>query len=113
MCIKDRKRLKLRCLALLGLCLYLFDTGSDSWVGARLIQNCHTRFGAGVLCLVYVLPGFFIVTNYMLGEKEDDTFIYELLVVFFGFVFWIPFSIFLLMVNLVTLNDEWLAKAKM
>ena len=72
MCIKDKKWLKRFCLALLGLCLYLFDNGTDTAVANRLIQNCHVRFGAHVLCLVYVLPGLLISINTMINDKNQN-----------------------------------------
>ena len=97
MCIKDRKRLKLFGLALLGLCLYCFDTGSDTWVGNRLIQNCHVRFGAGVLCLVYVVPGLFVMIAYILDPDNPDAgcignFFTGLLI----FVFFVPGAVYFL-----------------
>ena len=56
----------------MGLCLYLFDTGSDTAVGYISIQNCHIRFGAAVLCLVYVIPGIFVMLNAMIDPKNQD-----------------------------------------
>ena len=108
MFIKDRKRLKLFGLALLGLCLYLFDTGSDTWVGNRLIQNCHVRFGAGVLCLVYVVPGLFAMIKVILDPDNQDNFLIGLFIL----VLFVPMTAFSLLANLVKLNDESLKTAK-
>ena len=48
---------KARCLAIFSLCLYTFDTGSDSFVGGDLIWKCHQKYGMSVFFLV-LLPGF-------------------------------------------------------
>ena len=113
MCIKDRKRLKLFGLALLGLCLYCFDTGSDTWVGNSLIQNCHVRFGAGVLCLVYVVPGLFVMIGGMSSpNNRDNSCIVNFFIGLLFFVFFVPGTVFTLLANLVKLNDESLRFAK-
>ena len=113
MSIKDKIWLKRFCLALLGFCLYLFDTGSDTAVGYILIQNCHKRFGAAVLCLVYVLPGLFVWLNETFHhDNQDKSFTLR----FFGgllfCVFFVPYAVFTLIANLITLDDEWLSHSK-
>lgn len=114
MCIKDKKRLKMFGLALLGLCLYFFDTGSDTWVGNTLIQNCHYRFGAGVLCLVYVLPGLIVLLKTMMDpENQVDTCIVRFLYGLCGFVLFVPFSIWALLANLIKFNDDSIEDVKM
>ena len=116
MCINNRKWLKMFGLALLGLCLYLFDTGSDTWVGYRLIQNCHNRFGAGVLCLVYVLPGLVVMINHMFDPEnkvnQDDTCISKFITGFVVGVFFVPIAVFTFLASLVMTNDESLKWAK-
>ena len=113
MCIKDRKRLKRFGLALLGLCLYLFDTGSDTWVGYRLIQNCHVRYGAGALCLVYVVPGLFTMIAYMIDPSNpDDGCISNFFKWLILLVFLVPVTAFMLLANLVKMTDESLKNAK-
>ena len=111
MCIKDKKWLKRFCLALLGLCLYLFDTGSDTAVGNTLIQNCHVRFGAAVLCLVYVLPGLFLWLKLIIDPQNQDGSCCDFCDLFFC-VFIVPVTAFELVANLVKMNDEWLNRAK-
>merc|ERR1719362_793977 len=108
MCIKDKKRFG---LALLGLCLFIFDIGSDTWVGNKLIQNCHVRFGAGVLCLVYVVPGLGYMINEIMNSDEDDSCIdkFDKLI---AFVFFVPLTVIFLFTNLIKLNDESLSDAK-
>ena len=98
--------------ALLGLGLYLLDTGSDSWVGHRLIQNCHVRFGAAVFCLVYVLPGLFGV--FTMAREMDDVntfmrFVYGILLV----IFFVPITTSFLILNLIKLDDDALEIAKL
>jgi hypothetical protein len=108
MCIKDKIWLKRFGLALLGVGLYLLDTGTDTWVGNSLIQNCHVKFGASVLCLVYVLPGVFSMINTIFHPKNDANCITGLAI---G-IFFVPFSICCLLWDLVTLDDEALEIAK-
>ena len=113
MCIKDKKWLKRFCLALLGLCLYLFDNGTDTAVANRLIQNCHVRFGAHVLCLVYVLPGLLISINTMINDKnQNESCIFRVFTGLFWAVFLVPMTVFALVANLIKMNDEWLDKSK-
>ena len=113
MCIKDKKWLKRFCLALLGLCFYLFDNGTDTAVANRLIQNCHVRFGAHVLSLVYVLPGLLISINTMINDKnQNESCIFRVFAGLFWFVFLVPMTVFALVANLIKMNDEWLDKSK-
>ena len=113
MCIKDKKWLKRFYLALLGLCLYLFDNGTDTAVANRLIQNCHVRFGAHVLCLVYVLPGLLISINTMINDKnQNESCILRVFTGLFWAVFLVPMTVFALTANLIKMNDEWLDKSK-
>lgn len=108
MCIKDKIWWKRFALALLGLGLYFLDTGTDTWVGASLIQNCHVKFGASVLCLVYVLPGVFVMTNAIFHPKSDMNCITGLA---YG-IFFVPISILALLWNLIKLDDKALETAK-
>ena len=113
MCIKDKKWLKRFCLALLGLCFYLFDNGTDTAVANRLIQNCHVRFGAHVLSLVYVLPGLLISINTMINDKnQNESCIFRVFTGFYRAVFLVPMTVFALAANLIKMNDEWLDKSK-
>ena len=112
MSIKDKKWLKMFCLSLLGLCLYLFDTGSDTAVGNRLIQNCHIRFGSAVLCLVYVLPGLFIFLSAVINPELDDNCIVQFSIGLLFGVFFVPFAALALMANLIKMNDYWLDVSK-
>ena len=96
--------------ALLGFGLYLLDTGSDTWVGNRLIQNCHVRFGAAVLCLVYVLPGIFCGILFALDETET---IFMRIVKYLAvLIFFVPLTACSLIYNLFKLDDEALGLAK-
>ena len=108
MCIKDKIWWKRFALALLGLGLYILDTGTDTWVGNSLIQNCHVKFGASVLCLVYVLPGIWAMIGLILHPEIDKTCITGLAM---G-IFFVPVSIFALLRNLIKLDDEALGSAK-
>ena len=112
MCIKDTKWLKMFCLALLGLCLYLFDTGSDTAVGNNLIQNCHLRFAAAVLCLVYLVPGLFMCLNMTIHPENPYSCTSQLFYGLYICVFMVPITAFALVANLVKLNDGSLADAK-
>ena len=110
MCIKDKIWLKRFGLALLGVGLYSLDIGTDNWVGNSLIQNCHVKFGASVLCLVYVVPGLFAMIGTMFDPKRDDDCISVLAI---G-IFLVPLSILALLLNLIILEDEgiWMNTAK-
>ena len=112
MCINDKKWLRMFGLALLGLCLYLFDTGSDTWVGYTLIQNCHIRFGGAVLCLVYVLPGLLFLLEILIDPDNQDSFIDKLLLGCTMFVFFVPISVLFLVINLIKRSDEYLNYTK-
>ena len=108
MCIKDKIWLKRFGLALLGVGLYLLDTGTDTWVGNSLIQNCHIKFGASVLCLVYVLPGVFVMIGTIFDPRRDDNCISVLAIGIFS----VPLSLFVLLRNLIKLDDAALRSAK-
>ena len=108
MCTKDKIWWKRFALALLGMGLYFLDTGTDTWVGYNLIQNCHVKFGASVLCLVYVLPGVFVMTNAIFHPKSDMNCITGLA---YG-IFFVPISILALLWNLIKLDDKALETAK-
>ena len=110
MCIKDKIWLKRFGPALLGAGLYLVDTGTDTSVGNSLIQNCHVKFGASVLCLVYVLPGVVAMIGTFFDPQRDDNCISSLAI---G-IFLVPLSILALLLNLITLEDEgyWKNTAK-
>ena len=110
MCIKHKIWLKRFGLSLLGVGLYLLDTGTDTWVGNSLIQNCHVKFGASVLCLVYVLPGVVAMIGTRFDPQRDDNCISSLAI---G-IFLVPLSILALLCNLITLDDEgfWMNTAK-
>ena len=112
MCIKDKKWLKSFGLALLGLSLYLFDNGSDTWVGYSLIQNCHVRFGGAVLCLVYVLPGLFAMIDCLIDPNHQESLIHKLIVGCGMFVFFVPIFILFLLINLIKQTDENLGLTK-
>ena len=119
MCIKDKIWWKRFILALLGLGLYLLDTGTDTWVGNSLIQNCHVKFGASVLCLVYVLPGVSVMIRRITAFKMrilhpeiDDDCISCISELAIG-IFYVPLSILVLLRNLIKLDDEALGKAKL
>ena len=47
---------KARLLCIFSLVLYCFDSGSDIFVSVSLFLNCHTRYAAAVISLVF-LPG--------------------------------------------------------
>ena len=47
---------KARLLCIFSLVLYCFDSGSDIFVSVSLFLNCHWRYGAAVISLVF-LPG--------------------------------------------------------
>ena len=86
---------------------------SDTWVGNKLIQKCHVRFGAGVLCLVYVVPGLVVMMNNIMNPQyQDDSCIAKFLTGLLTFVFFVPMSVIFLFINLIELNDEWLGFAK-
>ena len=87
---------------------------SDTWVGNKLIQNCHVRFGAGVLCLVYIVPGLVGMINGIMSPVDQDRSCIETyLVALATFVFFVPLSVIMLFINLIKLNNEWLGRAKM
>ena len=44
-------------LAILGICLYSADVGSDILVGVDLIERCHNRYAASVFSFT-IMPGF-------------------------------------------------------
>ena len=108
MCIKDKIWLKRFGLALLGVGLYLLDTGTDTSVGNNLIQNCHVKFGASVLCLVYVVPGLFAMIGTIFDPGRDDDCISVLAIGIFS----VPLAIFWLLWDLITLDDAALEIAK-
>ena len=113
MCIKDKIWWKRFALALLGLGLYLLDTGTDTWVGNTLIQNCHVKFGASVLCLVYVLPGVFMMMIIIFNpEKMNGNSIRKCISGLAMGIFFVPVSIFALLWNLIKLDDKALETAK-
>ena len=86
---------------------------SDTWVGNKLIQNCHVKFGGGVLCLVYVVPGLLCMIDVMMAPtNQDDSCISKFLRGLAAFIFFVPLSVVMLFGNLITLNDEWLESAK-
>ena len=64
---------KTRCLAIFSLCLYTFDTGSDSFVGGDLIWKCHQKYGMSVFFLV-LLPGFIWGWFNFYEERRDCSF---------------------------------------
>ena len=110
--------------ALLGLGLYLLDTGSDTWVGHQLIQNCHFGFGAAVICLVYVLPGVFGAIIFSSGGETPgvfgaiifssggETIVEQIIIFLVGFTFFVPISAIFLLMNLIKLDDTALELAK-
>ena len=108
MCIKDKIWWKRFALALLGLGLYILDTGTDTWVGNSLIQNCHVKFGASVLCLVYVFPGVVAMIGTKFDPKRDEDCISVLAIGIFS----VPLATVLLLWDLITLDDEALEIAK-
>ena len=108
MCIKDKIWLKRFGLALLGVGLYFLDTGTDTWVANNLIQNCHVKFGASVLCLVYVVPGLFAMIGTIFDPGRDDDCISVLAIGIFS----VPLAIIVLLWDLITLDDEALEVAK-
>ena len=108
MCIKDKTWLKRFALALLGVGLYFLDTGTDTLVGNSLIQNCHVKFGVSVLCLVYILPGVFAMINAIFHPESDQSCLFGLVI---GILF-VPFSIAVLLWNLIKLDDERLLYTK-
>ena len=108
MCIKDKIWLKRFGLALWGVSLYLLDIGTDNWVGNSLIQNCHVKFGASVLCLVYVVPGLFAMIGTIFDPGRDDDCISVLAIGIFS----VPLAIFWLLWDLITLDDAALEIAK-
>ena len=89
---------------------------SDTWVGNKLIQNCHVRFGAGVICLVYVVPGLVFMINTIMEAHIGRSCIEIFLEGLALFVFFVPMSVIMLFINLmsnlITLNDYWLGHAK-
>ena len=112
MCIKDKTWWKRFALALLGVGLYFLDTGTDTWVGNSLIQNCHVKFGASVLCLVYVLPGVFAMINTIFDPESDENCIDNVITGLAGGIFFVPISILALLWNLIKLDDKRLGYAK-
>ena len=93
------------CLALIGLIFYLLDVGSDNWVGYILIQNCHTRYGAAVLCLVWVLPSFFL---FLWGIRDNNSCesLQEFLFALLMSVMIVPVTIYFLIRHLIKLDDD-------
>ena len=86
---------------------------SDTWVGNKLIENCHIRFGAGVLCLVYLVPGLVLMIGTMMDpDNQDETCISLFLKGLKLFIFFVPASVIALFVNLIKLNDDWSRMAK-
>ena len=67
-----------RAIAIFGVILFLTDTGSDSYVGIRLIQRCHILYGSSVLSFFY-LPGLLSggVLLIMLGSVILDDYCCE------------------------------------
>ena len=108
MWIKDKIWLKRFGLAVWGVGLYLLDIGTDNWVGNSLIQNCHVKFGASVLCLVYVVPGLFAMIGTIFDPGRDDDCISVLAIGIFS----VPLAIFWLLWDLITLDDAALEIAK-
>ena len=86
---------------------------SDTWVGSKIIQNCHVRYGAGVLCLVYVVPGLVVMLYAIMNPDEDDSCMKMFITGLVLFVFFVPMSVILLFINLIKLNNKWLEQAKM
>ena len=106
--IKDKIWLKRFGLALWGVGLYLLDIGTDNWVGNSLIQNCHVKFGASVLCLVHVVPGLFAMIGTIFDPGRDDDCISVLAIGIFS----VPLATFSLLRNLIKLDDDALKVAK-
>ena len=79
---------------------------SDTWVGTKLIQNCHVRFGAGVLCLVYIVPGLVCMIHVIVKPaNQDESCISKFLGGLVAFVFFVPVSVILLFTKLIKLNE--------
>ena len=86
---------------------------SDNWVGYKLIQNCHVRFGAGVLCLIYFVPGLVAMINGIMNPVDQDRSCIDIFLgALLAFVCFVPVSVCFLFGNLIKLNDESLSNAK-
>ena len=58
-------------LAILGICLYSADIGSDIFVGVDLLERCHNRFAASVFSFT-IMPGFVLAFVVIFGGAFKD-----------------------------------------
>ena len=97
--------------ALIGLCLYILDCSTDSWVGRILIQNCHTRYGALVFFCIFG-PSSLFAFAWEIMETDGCPSISKVFKSLIRAIFAIPLTIFYYLQFVITQNHESLLKAK-
>ena len=94
-------------------CSYLFEIGTDQWVGIKLIHECHLKYAIIVFSLCWILPAtfnFIIVFKNIRSEKRSigESFCLAL----FGAIFYVPLTAWCLLKDVIKFNEESLASAQ-
>ena len=100
-----------RVVAIFGIFLFLFDTGSDTYVGIDLFGRCHDGYGSSVIsffCLPGVLIGFLGVLV-ILDTREfnlaGSVCCAVLLGTLLGPILFIPASLYFLVKGAIDVDD--------
>ena len=103
-------------LAILGICLYSADVGSDILVGVDLIERCHNRYAASVFSFT-IMPGFVQIFHLICQVTFKDGCSWKLFLVLLaplggalaGILF-IPVGLVLLILSAIKLDSSDRAK---
>jgi len=98
-------------LPLIGLCVYILDLSTDSWVGRILIRNCHIRYGALIFWCIFG-PSSLFAFLWEIMDTDGCPSISKIFKSLLKAVFAIPFTIFYILQYVITQNHESLVKAK-
>jgi len=98
-------------LPLIGLCLYILDLSTDSWVGRILIQNCHIRYGALIFWCIFG-PSSLFAFLWEIMDTDGCPSISKIFKSLIKAVFAIPYTIFYILQYVITQNHFSLVKAK-
>ena len=119
MMVKEKPYWLKLALAILGICLYSADIGSDILVGVDLIKRCHNRFAASVFSFT-IMPGFvfvFIVICQLAFEDGCSWKLFLVLLVPLGGalagILFIPYGLVVLIWSAIKLDSsDWAQSAK-
>ena len=86
---------------------YIVDVGSDNWILLDLIEQCHFNYAMIQFCFIWILPGFFsfVIVTWM-NYKEKKGFGIAFSKGFFGFIFYVPLTIWFHIDDMIKLTDK-------